>query len=217
MAGSRVLFFEHTLSIKGFDKALEALDWMKEEMCKEKGFSRHDGGDYYDHLVATAQDLLDVGIKDEDIIIACLLHDSVEDVEGITVKMVAGRFGENVAHMVDLVTKKPGVDYKVGDNLKRYLEAISKHPGASLIKTADRIHNFGTLKNATPEKKLRQALETEKYFIPFFKTCRGAHPRYAKYFFRAKTTIEPHLWEIKEHYEEIEQLRDQLRKQERTA
>lgn len=210
MTSSRVRFFEKTLSILGYSKALEALDWMKAEMCKEKGFKRHDGSDYYEHLVAVAQDLLNFGYRDEELIVSALLHDSVEDVEGITFKMIAERFGNVVAHVVRLLTKKKGVNYKKAINIRKYLAAIAEHPFAALIKTADRLHNFGTLRHATPEKKLRQALETKAAFIPFFKECRNAYPRYANYFFQAKTRIEPHLWEIEEHYAEIGALQEEL-------
>lgn len=212
MGSSRVRFFEKTLSILGYNQALEALDWMKSEMCKEQGFQRHDGSDYYEHLVAVAQDLLNFGYRDEELIVAALLHDSVEDVEGITVKMIADRFTDEIARIVELLTKKKGINYKKGNHIVKYLAEIAKHPKAALIKAADRIHNFGTLRHATPEKKLRQALETKMVFIPFFKECRNAYPRYANYFFQAKTRIEPHLWEIEEHYEAIEKLKAELSK-----
>lgn len=207
---SRVRHLETTLSTLGFDDALRALDWMMEEMCVEKGYERHNGTHYYYHLVDTTQDLLNHGVRNEDILTACLLHDAIEDIEGVTYFMINDKFGKAVADMVRLVTKMDGVDYKKEDNLINYLYLISLNVGASLIKTADRKHNFGTLADATPEKKMRQALETEKHFIPFFKECRNKFPRYASYFFSAKTSIEPHLWGIKEHYQEVEELKKQL-------
>lgn len=210
MGESRVRFLERTLSTLGYDDSLRALDWMMEEMCVEKGHERHNGTHYYYHLVDTTQDLLNHGIRNQDIITACLLHDAMEDIEGVTYEMIKDKFNMNVAFMVRLVTKLDDVDYKNGDNLEIYLCVISHNVGASLIKTADRKHNFGTLRDATPEKKLRQALETEKHFIPFFKEARNRYPRYAGYFYSAKTTIEPHLWEIKEHYEEVKKLREEL-------
>lgn len=210
MQESRVRFLEQQLVTLGFNDSLRAMDWMIEEMCSEKGFSRHNGTHYYYHLIDTTQDLLNHGIKNQDIITACLLHDAIEDIEGVTYTMIADKFNGNVADMVKFVTKVDGVDYKNGENLKDYLDLISFNVGASLIKTADRKHNFGTLRDATAEKKLRQALETEQYFIPFFKKCRNIYPRYASYFFSAKTSIEPHLWEIKEHYEEVSELREEI-------
>lgn len=204
---SRVLFLEQSLSLLGYHNALRALDWMKEEMCAEKGFKRHNGAHYYYHLVDTTQDLLNHGIRDENIITACLLHDAIEDIEGVTYFMIMDKFNEDIAKMVQLVTKNPNLDYKDGVFLQVYLQAIMQNVGASLIKTADRKHNFSTLRDATPEKKLRQALETEEHFIPFFKECRNKYPRYASYFFSAKTAIEPHLWAIKEYHQEVQDLK----------
>lgn len=161
-------------------------------------------------MVDTTQDLLSHGIRDEDILTACLLHDAVEDVEGITYRMVSDKFNQRVANIVLLVTKKQGVNYKQISNMIPYLKAISEDVAAALIKTADRKHNFGTLRDASPEKKLRQALETEELFIPFFKACRQRYPRYAGYFFSAKTAIEPHLWEIKAHAETVRSLKEEI-------
>jgi (p)ppGpp synthase/HD superfamily hydrolase len=160
--------------------------------------------------VAVAQDLLDFGINDQEIITASLLHDAIEDVEGITYLMIKDKFGQRVADMVQRVTKLKGIDYKNPEHLIAYLKIILEDFGSSLIKASDRKHNFGTLREATPEKKLQQALETETHFIPFFKEARNKFPRYAGYFFSAKTTIEPHLWEIKAHYEEVEKLKNMI-------
>jgi (p)ppGpp synthase/HD superfamily hydrolase len=210
MASSRVRHLEETLSILHFDEALRAFDLVVSEMSAEKGYVRHNGTHYYYHLVDVAQKLLNFGIRDEDIIVAALLHDIVEDVPGYTIDQVSHMFNSRVAHMVNLVTKKPGIDYKIAEHMESYLEEISFHVGASLIKAADRMHNFGTLRDASPEKKLRQALETETFFIPFFKKCRNMYPRYAAFFFEAKTQIEPHLWEIKSHHEEVSMLKKKI-------
>lgn len=212
MNESRVRFLEQSLSILGFDESLRALDWMVNEMSAKNGFARHDGSNYYTHLVDTAQDLLNHGIKNQDIITADLLHDTVEDIKGVTSRMIEDKFNSRVAVMVDLVTKKEGLDYKDDYIMIDYLNYIKQNVGSSLIKTSDRKHNFSTLRDATPEKKLRQALETEKHFIPFFKDCRNIYPRYAGYFFSAKTAIEPHLWEIKAHHKDVENLKNQLLK-----
>jgi GTP pyrophosphokinase len=121
--------------------------------------------------------------------------------------MLAREYDGRVADMVQLVTKNPTIDYKGNrDEMVKYLTTISENVGSALIKTADRKHNFGTLRDATPEKKMRQAKETRELFIPFFKECRNRYPVYSSYFFSAKTTIEPHLNEIEEHYQEVAEL-----------
>jgi guanosine-3',5'-bis(diphosphate) 3'-pyrophosphohydrolase len=211
MSESRVLHLEKTLTWMGFEDSIRALDWMKQEMCTEKGFSRHNGSHYYHHLVAVAQDLLDFGVKDQEIITASLLHDAIEDVEGITYLMIKDKFGQRVADMVQRVTKLKGVDYKNPENFIAYLKIVLQDMGSSLIKASDRKHNIGTLLDATPEKKMRQAHETETCIIPFLKEARNLYPRYAGYFFSVKTTVEPHIWEIKEHYAEVEKLNKIIR------
>ena len=212
MRASRVRYLEKCLSILGYTDSLKAMDFIIEEMCAEKGFQRHDGSHYYYHLIDATQDLLNHGIREQNIITACLLHDAVEDIEWVSIKTIEEEYGHEVATMVDLVTKKPNLDYKGREQLMyEYLDKISRNVGASLIKTADRKHNFSTLKDATREKKLRQADETERLFMPFFKYCRKLYPRYANYFFSAKTAIEPHLWEIKERYAEVEELERKLK------
>ncbi|HDR4736897.1 TPA: HD domain-containing protein [Bacillus cereus] len=203
MSESRVRLFEQRMADAGQEQTLLALDWVREEMCATKGFARHDGTDYYNHCVDVAQDLFNHGIRDQDILSAALLHDIVEDVDGITLRMVEDKFNANVAKMVDLVTKEKFVNYKEGELLKvLYLEPILSNVGACLIKTSDRKHNFSTLRDATSEKKIRQAIETEKFFFPFFKEARNRYPRYSSYFLSAKTNIKPHLVEIIERYEE---------------
>lgn len=207
MSESRVRLFEQRMADAGQEMTLRALDMVKEEMCAAKGFARHDGTNYYNHCVDVAQDLFNHGIRDEDILTAALLHDIVEDVEGITLRMIEDKFNKRVAKMVDLVTKEKSVNYKQGDLIKvLYLEPMLRDPGACLLKASDRKHNFSTLRDATPEKKVRQAIETEKFFFPFFKEAMKRYPRYAAYFLSAKTAIKPHLMEILEHYEEVNAL-----------
>ena len=210
MKASRVRYLEKCLSILGFTDSLKAMDFVVQEMCAENGFQRHGGSHYYYHLVDATQDLLNHGVREQNIITACLLHDVVEDIEWVTIEDIEENYGHEVAVMVDLVTKKKHVDYKQSTNMHIYLDRISKNVGASLIKSADRKHNFSTLREADREKKLRQADETERLFMPFFKYCRKLYPRYANFFFSAKTAIEPHLWEIKERYAEVEELERKL-------
>lgn len=205
-ADSRVAFFENHLHILGYKQALEALDWLKEEMCAEKGFKRHSGAHYYYHPIDCAQDLLNHGVADETVTIIALLHDMIEDVPGITFKMVEHKFGHRVAVGVDLLTKKPGIDYKIAENMAAYLKEIFENRDAALVKTADRKHNFSTLIDASFEKQLKQAIETRDFFIPFFKDCRKKYGRAAHYFFSAKTATEPLIWHILKHHEDVNAL-----------
>jgi GTP pyrophosphokinase len=206
MIESRELLLEGQLHVLGFDNALRALDLMRKEMCAEKGFTRHNGDHYYYHLVDVTQDLINHGIRYEPCIVAALLHDYMEDVPDITCRTIDASFGSEVALYVEALSKDPEKDYKDDTIMKHYLKNIGFCVWTSLIKASDRKHNFSTLRDATFEKRMRQAIETETYFIPVFKEWRNKFPRYAPYFFGAKTSIEPHLWAIKEYQAEIDRL-----------
>ena len=192
--------------------ALKALKCMVKVMNAENGYKRTDGSNYYYHLVDATQDLINFGIKDEVTITACLLHDYVEDVEGVSIQVVADEYGQEVAQVVDMVTKKNGIDYKDADgiNINNYLSTILLSPRACLVKTADRKHNFSTLDSTSAKHEARQVAETEKHFIPFFKEARKRYPEYSAYFHSAKTTIVPHLKRIKKAIAEEGKLKDRI-------
>ncbi|QST02775.1 HD domain-containing protein (plasmid) [Pontibacillus sp. ALD_SL1] len=219
MLSSRTRHLEGELATLQYHESLKAFDLVIEEMCKEKGFVRHNDTHYYHHLVDVAQHLLNHGIRDQDIITAALLHDLVEDVEGYTVEWIAEHFNENVARMVALVTKPRDFDKTNPAHFQEYLGPIYDEVGPCLIKTSDQTHNFFTLLNATDEKKLRKVHEMETYYIPFFKNCRERYRRHKNIFFEAKTKIEYHLVQIRYQLEEkeallreIQKLREQIQK-----
>lgn len=205
---SRVLHLEKQLSILGYVKALKAFDTVLGSMGTDNGFERHDGTHYYYHLVDVAQILLNFGINDDEIIAAALLHDFIEDVEWATYEYVEEVYGKRVADIVQLVTKLPGVNYKTDmEAMDEYLDNIVGMYESALIKTADRIHNFGSMSNASDEHRRRQVQETKEKYIPFFKECRNKHVRYANFFFFAKTTVEPILYEIERSLDMIPKLK----------
>lgn len=198
---SRVVQLQMDLAEMGYKDSLKALNWMISVMNAENGYKRHDGRHYYYHLVDTTQDLINHGVTDEATLTACILHDAIEDVPDINYEGVKSLFGNAVADLVLRVTKDPDIDYKKDkEALALYLEIILQDWRTAVIKTVDRKHNMSTLKDASPDKELRQALETEKYFIPFFKEARKLHPNYSRFFHSAKTTLMPHIIKIKQYH-----------------
>lgn len=201
---SRTRHLKRSLTMLGYTDAYEALDLVIEEMCAEKGFSRHNGKHYYYHLVDVAQLLLNFGIRDEATITSAILHDYIEDVEGATPQTVASRFGSEVAEIVSLVTKDKSLDYKTNpENMKNYLGAIFENPKACLVKTADRVNNFQTLRDSTVTHRRKQLENTMDFFIPFFKECRNRYIEHESFYFQAKTTIEPLAFEIGRYLDDL--------------
>ncbi len=190
--------------------AIRALDLIREEMCKEKGFKRDNGTDYYTHCVDVANTLISFEIKDEDVICAALLHDIIEDVEGYRRITIEKMFNENVARLVMLVTKKEGVNYKHPETIKDYLKGILTDMNAAAIKTADRMHNMMTLEEKTFDARYRKAMETKTYYLPFLKQCRYMYPRYENLFYAARAEIEPLIYHIESFYMEIQRLEKRI-------
>lgn len=211
---SRTRHLKRTLTILEFTKAYEALDLMIDEMNAEKGFSRHNGKHYYYHLVDVAQMLLNSGIRDEDTIVAALLHDYIEDVEGITARTISNMFGKNVADIVVLVTKDKSIDYKNNpEEMQAYLDRIFESSEACLVKTADRINNFQTLKDSSVTHRRKQLANTMDFFIPFFKQCRNRYIEHESFYFQAKTMIEPIAFEVGRYLDDLSEYAELIAEQ----
>jgi GTP pyrophosphokinase len=108
---------------------------------------------------------------DEDTIITALLHDTVEDTL-TSIEDVEGKFGPEVARLVDGVTKLSKIeaqteDERAAENLRKFLLAISDDIRVLLVKLADRLHNMRTLNFIkSPEKRRRIAKETMDIYAP---------------------------------------------------
>ena len=134
-----------------------------------KGQKRSTGEDYFLHPVAVAR-LISKHNADSATICAALLHDIVEDTS-VKIETVKELFGDEVAHLVEGVTKIEGIhfkskeDYKA-ENLRKILIATGKDIRVMLIKLADRLHNMQTLKTFREEKQKRIAAETLEIYAP---------------------------------------------------
>ena len=191
-------------------KSIQAMDLVKREMCREKGFKRQDGSDYYIHCLEVTNTLMSFGVRDEDVICAALLHDIIEDIKGYTEITIEGLFSKRVAELVSFVTKDHYTDYKKPENMETYLKKIRDNQDAAIIKTADRMHNMMSLETKTFKQRYDKALETEKYYLPFFRECRYLYPRYENLFYMARAQIEPLIFHIKSFYEEIVRMEEEL-------
>lgn len=171
---------------------------------------RKSGEPYFNHCFETALKIaqwrLDIAT-----IAAALLHDVVE--AGIELEKIKKEFGEEIAFLVEGVTKLGNLKYRVpekqeAENLRKMLLAISRDIRVILIKLADRLHNMKTLEFLPYQKQKRIALETSEIYAPLAYRL-GMQSLAGELEDLAFPYIHPqeHQWllkNIKEHYEERE-------------
>ena len=133
------------------------------------GQMRASGEPFVSHPFNVAVILTELEMDDE-AIVAGLLHDTVEDTQS-TINDIRENFGDNVALLVEGVTKLGKIPYSTKqeqqvENLRKMFLAMAKDIRVIIIKLADRLHNMRTLKSMTPEKQLEKAHETMEIFAP---------------------------------------------------
>jgi GTP diphosphokinase / guanosine-3',5'-bis(diphosphate) 3'-diphosphatase len=128
---------------------------------------RRSGDPYITHPLAVANILAELGM-DTTTLVAALLHDTVEDT-GYTMEALSADFGEEVAHLVDGVTKLDRVALGTaaeGETIRKMIIAMAHDPRVLVIKVADRLHNMRTMRFLPPEKQARKARETLEVIAP---------------------------------------------------
>lgn len=173
MAGAAIMTFEQLaekirVSEKPYDLDKITQAYKVAEAAHE-GQLRTSGDPYITHPLAVASILLDY-CMDTDTICSALLHDTVEDTD-ITLEELRKKFGDDVAVMVDGVTKIGLVplntkEEQQAENIRKILMAMSKDIRVIIIKLADRLHNMRTLGARPPEKQRKTSLETMNFYAP---------------------------------------------------
>ena len=131
---------------------------------------RASGDPYFSHPVEVAGILAEMKL-DTDSIVTGLLHDTLEDTDA-TREEIARLFGENVARLVDGVTKLSRLEVqsestKEAENLRKLVLAMSSDIRVLLVKLADRLHNMRTLHHIKdPARRKRIARETMDLYAP---------------------------------------------------
>jgi GTP pyrophosphokinase len=130
---------------------------------------RKSGEDFIVHPVGVAK--ICAGMRlDTETLCAALLHDTVEDTSA-SLEEVSERFGEEIASLVDGVTKLTGITFQSRDeaqaeNYRKMMVAMASDVRVILIKLADRLHNMRTLDALAKQKQLDKARETLEIYAP---------------------------------------------------
>jgi GTP pyrophosphokinase/guanosine-3',5'-bis(diphosphate) 3'-pyrophosphohydrolase len=138
-------------------------------LAMHDGQTRQSGEPYFSHPVAVAAILTEQRLDDATIMTA-LLHDTIEDTKASYAE-IAARFGDEVAMLVDGVTKLTNLqlssnETKQAENFRKLFMAMSKDLRVILVKLADRLHNMRTIKAMRPEKQAQKARETMDIYAP---------------------------------------------------
>src|SRR5512142_3541107 len=133
------------------------------------GQTRASGEPYLVHPLEVANLLADMKL-DSVAIAAGLLHDSVEDTS-VTIEEIKAQFGDQVAHIVEGVTKISKIDFaskeeQQAENVRKMMLAMVDDIRVVLIKLADRLHNMRTLDALPPERQEKIARETLEIYAP---------------------------------------------------
>ena len=163
---------DYVKELLGYNASYDAdlLDraYLKAEQLHQ-GQLRKSGDPYITHPMAVGRILADLGMDDHTIA-AGLLHDVVEDTS-YTISDVRNDFGEDIAIMVDGVTKLTNLVYTTkeeaqAENVRKMFLAMSKDIRILIIKICDRLHNMRTIDYQTPEKIKEKCRETLEIYAP---------------------------------------------------
>jgi guanosine-3',5'-bis(diphosphate) 3'-pyrophosphohydrolase len=165
--------FQHLLQVIQANRPSEDLAPIQKawEFCVHyhAGQKRRSGEPYIIHPLEVAEVLAEMQL-DATAIAAGLLHDAVEDTP-VTSEEIATAFGEQVAHIVEGVTKIDKIQFanredRQAENVRKMLLAMVSDVRVVLIKLADRLHNMRTLEHMAPDRQEAIARETLDIYAP---------------------------------------------------
>ena len=168
---------------------LKALDYA---VTKHEGVTRKNSEiPYIYHPLNMACHALSMGINEDEIIAAILLHDVVEDVKGVTLEDLP--VNEEARELVRLMTKDKSKGSHDPEMLDKYYAGLASNPKAALIKCIDKCNNMTTMSWGLSRKsKFQQIEEVDKYFPKLLKVVKDT-PEYNNAAWLLKYQIESML------------------------
>ena len=136
-----------------------------------KNQKRKSGDDYVTHPLAVRNILVKVGVSNDIILNAALVHDVLED-STISKDYLVHKCGSKVANIVDILTKKSiwKTSYaKMNSSLSEIGQHWIDYPEATVIKMADRLHNLQTVQAFSLRKQQEYIAETQNLLLPLFR------------------------------------------------
>lgn len=148
---------------------------------------------YIYHPLCMACHALSMGIEDDEILAAILMHDVIEDNLVIKPEDVLRTFNDQTAELIKLLSKEDVDDSMKDDMLDKYYAAIAQNPKAALIKCIDRCNNLSTMAWGFDREHQRQYLiEVDKYYPELLNAIKRV-PEYSNYYWLLKYQIESML------------------------
>lgn len=175
MSQKKMVTFEECMdNVKTYIKRPENVELIEKayHFAKEhhEGQFRKSGEPYVVHVIQVANTLAELHCGPKTIA-AGLLHDTVEDCDGVTNETIEEEFGKEISTLVDAVTKIGKITFKdereyLASNHRKLFIAMAKDIRVILIKLADRLHNMRTLQYMSPEKQKKISQETLSVYAP---------------------------------------------------
>ena len=185
----------------GCPQTLDALAMA--ERCHAGQFRKAMGKErvpYIHHPLILAAHAIRLGIADDTLAAACLLHDVCEDCGVRDSELPVGAAAREI---IGLLTKDKGLDYRLEENDRPYYAAISENPDACMVKILDRCNNISEMSTVFSTHRMQEYLEeTERYVMPLF-TAAEKKEKYRTALFLVKYHMQSVLEAQKRMFREI--------------
>ena len=167
---------------KGMDQTSRALDFALDKHKKQFRKSRpgQERVPYINHPLLIACHAIALGLEEDDLLSACLLHDVCEDC-GVAVDALP--VNESTKKVVGLLTK-PADFQKTARDEKAYYDAIANSRTAAMVKLLDRCNNVSMMAVSFSDAKMEEYIrETRNYLYPLLEKAQARYPEYARQLF----------------------------------